>query len=161
VLAYGDTSLESSSGLTAARCCHRSAADFPTSGIFSIQPGDGGILSVDSDLNHPTISSDRLRMVITARQTGTIKNNSNTTVATSTASHRLFQSRDCNFRKYGQVAMTIIAAQSSGDKNGRITQKQAAISTQINNTASVVRVRSDELVRVMMEVTNAARDVSD
>jgi len=57
--------------------------------------------------------------------------------------------------------MTIIAAQSSGDKNGRITQKQAAISTQINNTASVVRVRSDELVRVMMEVTNAERDVSD
>src|SRR5258706_5654614 len=129
--------------------CQRSTAELPTTGIFSSQPGGGGILTVDKDLNHPTISSDRSRMVNTAKQTGTIKTRSNRMVITSTASQRLPQSRDCSLRKKGQVAMTIMAAHSSDERNGRITQKQAAIRMQMNSTASVVRVRSDELVGVM------------
>jgi hypothetical protein len=54
------------------------------------------------------------------------------------------QSRACNFKKNGQVAMTTIAAQISGDKNGRTTQKQAAMRMPMNSTARVVRVRLGE-----------------
>src|SRR6516162_3476103 len=88
---------------------------------------------------------------MTAKQIGTTRTSSIRTVATSTASQRLPHSRDCNLRKKGQVAMTIIVAQSVAERNGCTTQKQAAMRMQMNNTASVVRVRSDELVRVMAE----------
>ena len=134
----------------AANCCQRSTAELPTTGIFSSQPGGGGILTVDNDLNHPTISSVWSRMVRTAKQIGTIKTSSNRTVITRMASQRLPQSRVCSLRKYGQVAMTIMAAHSSDERNGRMTQKHAAIRMPMNSTASVVRVRSDELVWVMV-----------
>ena len=130
----------------AANCCQRSTAELPTTGIFSSQPGGGGILTVDNDLNHPTISSVWSRMVRTAKQIGTIKTSSNRTVITRMASQRLPQSRVCSLRKYGQVAMTIMAAHSSDERNGCMTQKHAAIRMPMNSTASVVRVRSDELV---------------
>src|SRR6516162_7149789 len=73
LLAYGASNFESSSGLTAAIFCQRSTSDLPARGIFSTHPGGGGILTVDNDLNHPTISSVRSRMVRTAKQIGTIK----------------------------------------------------------------------------------------
>ncbi len=53
--------------------------------------------------------------------------------------------------------MTIMAAQSSDVRKGRITQKQAAIRMPMNSTASVVRVRSDELAGVISGSNRAQR----
>src|SRR6185369_10876676 len=124
--------------------CQRSTAELPTIGTFSSQAGGGGILTVDNDLNQPTISSDRSRMVMTAKQIGMIKTSRSSRVITSTASQRLSQSRVCSFRKNGQVAMTIMAAHNNAERNGLITQKHAAMSIAMNSTANVVRVRSGE-----------------
>ncbi len=46
--------------------------------------------------------------------------------------------------------MTIMVAQRIDERNGRITQKQAPMRTPMNNTASVVRVRSNGVVRLIM-----------
>src|SRR5277367_4931045 len=117
LVAYGARCLERASGLVAANCCQCSTAEPPTNGIFSSQPGGGGILTVDNDLNQPTISSDWSRMVRTAKQIGTIKTSSSSTVITNTASQRLPQSRLCSLRKNGQVAMTIMVAHSNDERN--------------------------------------------
>src|SRR5208337_3984844 len=133
----------------AASRCQRSTAEVPTTGIFPSQPGAGGIVIVDNDLNQPTISSLRSRMVRTAKQIGTIKTSSNRAVITRMASQRLPQSQVCSLRNSGQEARTIMAAHSSDERNGCTTQKHAAIRMPMNSTASVVRVKSDESVRVI------------
>ena len=66
------------------------------------------------------------------------------TVMTATARPRLPQSRAWTARSAGQVATTIMVAQTVASRKGRSTQKLAAIKPPIATTASRIRVRSQD-----------------
>ena len=81
-------------------------------------------------------------MVAIAKVSGTTNTSSKASIIAVTARARLFQRRASTRRNKGQVATTIIVAQISGARKGRMIQNEAKIRPPMNNTAKVVRVSS-------------------
>ena len=81
-------------------------------------------------------------MVAIAKVSGTTNTSSKASIMKVTASARLPHMRRCTRCIRGQVATTIIVAQISGARKGRMIQNEAKIRPPMNNTAKVVRVSS-------------------
>src|SRR5215216_1918318 len=126
----------SSSGPVAARRLQTPAVFEPTNGTDSIQSGGGGKVSERSDCAQSTISSIWATKVPTATENGTMKTNSNARVITVTAKYRFPHSTAWARSINGQVATTIIVAQTSAGTNGRKIQNDAAMRPTMKSTES-------------------------
>jgi len=89
--------------------------------------GGGGTVKDARDLTQATISCALSPMVKTASEIGTTSTRSSTTVMTATASLHLPQSRFRRPSRSGQVATTIVVAQTKGVRKGWTNQKLARI----------------------------------
>jgi hypothetical protein len=88
------------------------------------------------------MSSEYSTIVPTATQKGMTKTSSMATVISRTASQRR-RPKVASIRiMTGQVAMTIIAAQTIGTRNALTIQSEATISATMNSTPSVSCMRS-------------------
>ncbi len=114
-------------GDCAAYSVHVAAILYPTSGNPATQSGGGGIVIVCSALAQFTISSEYSTIVLTAVQNGSTNTSSMATVITATAGRRRRPKAASIFSISGQVATTIIVAQMTGTRNGRMIQMDAAI----------------------------------
>src|ERR1700747_3640428 len=101
-----------------------------TRGSSSSQAG-GGRVAGTRDWAHEASLSAFLRIVMTASERGTTKTSRSTMVMTMTASARLFQSRAWILSISGQVATTIMVAQTAAGRNGCRIQNEAAASPTI------------------------------
>ena len=133
-----------SSGRADAILCHSPAIFSPTRGRPRTQAGTPGTESSASDLDQTTMASPCSTTVTTPTATGATTIMSIVTVITATARPRLPQSRAWTARSAGQVATTIMVAQTVASRKGRSTQKLAAIKPPIATTASRIRVRSQD-----------------
>ena len=79
-------------------------------------------------------------------------------VMTMTASARLFQSRAWILSISGQVATTIMVAQTAAGRNGCRIQNEAAVSPTIRKTAKVVRVRSCLMSPIVHRPVSASKE---
>ena len=89
-----------------------------------------------------TSSSDRSVRVLMAHQSGETSRNSIARLITATAGALRPRMTRCSEISHGQVATTIIAAQTVAARKGRKTQSDSAISAARKSTARVFRVRS-------------------
>src|SRR5690242_19209632 len=96
--------------------------------------GGAGILSWDRSWPWPTMDWALSTRVVIAKLMGTIRMASSNSVITSTARLLLLASLACMPNIRGQVAITIMAAQSTASKNGFRIQKLEAIRMAINST---------------------------
>ncbi len=92
-------------------------------------------------------------MVEMPSQIGTTSSVVRATTITATAGPRRPPRRAWTAIRMGQVAMTIIVAQSTAATKGRITQRVAAISPPMEVTWSVIRVMSFDGGRWVMETS--------
>ena len=81
-------------------------------------------------------------IVLMLSQIGMISTNSKTSVITRTAMPRRLPAKCCTRSISGHVAMTNVTAHMVAGRNGRSTQKVAAMRPPMNSTDSVERVRS-------------------
>ena len=114
----------------------------PASGNPDTHPGGGGRPSVSRVFAKAVARSTFSRMVTMARVIGTIRSASSPAVMIATAAPRFPPSMDCRRSRIGQVATTMMTAQTKDGRNGFRIQKLAAMSKPMKSTASVVRVRS-------------------
>ena len=96
------------------------------------------------DRDQPAMSSACTTIVPRASASGRIRPSSKTAVITATASRRRPPSADSTRSIRGQVATTIIPAQTAASRNGCRTRKLATISPAMKSTASVARAGSRE-----------------
>src|SRR5437667_10099244 len=124
---------------------HLAVSREPTRGSRSTQSGGGGTDHVASHCAPLAMSCEYATIVVRASASGTIRPSSNTIVITATANPRRPHSADWTRSIRGQVATTIMVAQTNAGRNGRKTQKVATIIPAMNSTASVGRARSREI----------------
>ena len=91
-----------------------------------------------SDCAPSTISAECLTIITTARVSGAMRLSIEAGIMTATASPRLFQSLDWTRSSSGQVATTMMVAQSSASRNGFRIQKLPPISRPIKSSCRVV-----------------------
>src|SRR5262245_36266987 len=115
----------------------------PIRGSARTAAGGGGIFIVASASTQPLMRSAWSTMVLMAMARGTMRTSSRAMVMAATASERRFQSRRWIWRMSGQLATTIVVAQTTAGRNGRRTQNDAAMSPAMKSTARVTRARSD------------------
>jgi hypothetical protein len=126
----------------------------PTTGIPVIHPGKGGITFVSSVFTQAVMLSAFSMMIAMASEKGMMKSSSIAIVMAATARPRFFHSQASTFNMNGQVAATIMAAQMSDGRNGRMIQKLAAMRIPIHKTCSVIRVKSGaECLCVVISLT--------
>ena len=126
----------------------------PMNGTRSSQPGGGGSPSLARVCTNCETRSALSAMVEIPSHIGTTRSVVRATTITATARPRRPPRRAWTASRMGQVAMTIIVAQSTAGTNGRITQRLAAINTPMEVTWSVIGVSSYDGGRSFMACPN-------
>ena len=119
----------------------------PTSGRRCTHSGGGGIGEVVSVCIQPEMVSVFSARVSIISSTGAKNTTSMASDITATASARR-RNRACTLSIKGQVATTIIIAQTNDNRNGRSTQNDARISITISSTANTERGTSRSITGV-------------
>ncbi len=136
----GVTFATSASGVAAASAFHSDATLAPTTGTPATQSGGAGMCSSATLMSCRRAACST--MADTAATSGTTTSRSISSTITAVASQRRPPTARSSLCSAGQVATTIIDAQTSASRNGFITQKTPASSAPIRSTPNTMRVRS-------------------
>ena len=140
---YGCTRTRSDSG-SPAKPCHRSTRRSPRTGTFVSQAGGGGSPSFASVRTKFPTRSEFSAMVEMPIQVGTTRRVTRPAIITATAGPRRPPRRAWTAISHGQVAMTIIVAQTTAATNGSMTQRLAKVMAPMARTPRVMRGRSND-----------------